>query len=182
MSNDLKQMLKYTRACTNALPDSKGNWGCCTRPYCDFAHSLQELRFPPCLYGEQCNRQRTCPRMHPDETHDSFIARVKPQIPNLPQTSELTRRPTRRDEMPNISALSIKDDGVGLIVEFEDEQPGGTEWTPQTVQIGDPDHNQAIVNLSKKLAPTLELFTSLLKTTEAHMHSIGVYAYTVKFF
>ena len=171
----LRQSLRCTRACTNTLPDSKGNWGCCTRVHCDFAHSLQELRFPPCKYGEQCNRQYTCPRMHPGESRDSFIARAKPQIPNLPQTDELTRRPPQR----------APDTPLGLTVELDDEQPGSTEWTPQTVQIGvpgDPIHNQAIVNLSRKLVPNPEILKDILQTTEVLMNSIDVYVYTVKFF
>jgi hypothetical protein len=85
-------------------------YGVCTRTYCTFAHSMAELRLPMCGYGANCNRKKggydkktgqfsasmKCQFMHPDETTVQYYERTGKDKPDLPLTSEKTRKPSKK--------------------------------------------------------------------------------------
>jgi hypothetical protein len=87
-------------------------YGVCTRVYCTFAHSMAELRLPMCGYGANCNRKKggydkktgqfsasmKCQFMHPDETTNQYYERTGKEKPDLPLTSEKTRKPFKKEE------------------------------------------------------------------------------------
>ena len=68
---------------------------------CQFAHSLDELRMAPCLFGTRCrfvtwkdgmylkSGERYCNYMHPDETRENYLERIgldkfKPKVFKIP--------------------------------------------------------------------------------------------------
>lgn len=105
--------LTATRPCLNIERklDEHGRlneeYGVCTRSYCTFAHSMAELRVPECGYGVNCNRKKggydrntgkfleslKCQFHHPDETVVQYYERTGKEKPDLPATSEKTRKP-----------------------------------------------------------------------------------------
>ena len=49
----------------------------CTNPTCGFAHSSEEMQFPKCNFGNNCNRfDYGCKFVHPCETIDQYKLRV----------------------------------------------------------------------------------------------------------
>ena len=108
-AQEISKTLAYTKPCNNVLRkicENTGNvcsdYGVCQREVCTFAHSLSELKLPPCGFGDKCNRKhgsmdprtrkidtsRKCQFFHPCETTDQFYLRTGSEKPDLPQTSE----------------------------------------------------------------------------------------------
>ena len=100
------ERLCLTKSCNRVIRDPHGNFGVCTRVGCTFAHSLDELRVPSCLFdidivkGIRCNRRpgangsRTvCRFKHLDESTEEFRKRMGIVLPDLPETSEEVYKP-----------------------------------------------------------------------------------------
>ena len=51
--------LKKTKFC-----EILKKYGKCHRKFCNFAHSEEELCFPICAFGSECNRKDTCRFIH----------------------------------------------------------------------------------------------------------------------
>lgn len=71
------QKLKNTKMCIYALKGKK-----CPRKDCWFAHSEEEFRkYTPCFFGIACidinNRSKPCKYIHPHETEEEYIQRIK---------------------------------------------------------------------------------------------------------
>lgn len=75
-----------TKPCrfTTSLGDG-GGFTRCKNIECKFAHSLAELRIPPCFFGDKCDRKERCRFLHPDETVIERYEKLKKPLPNLPQ-------------------------------------------------------------------------------------------------
>jgi hypothetical protein len=111
---DIAKTLSFTKPCQfcTKKQEDKDEWGVCYRETCTFAHSLEELQLAPCAFGSNCNRKNgtinrqtgkidttqhfRCQFKHPDETNDEFYTRTGRVQPDLPPTSEKTRKPTPR--------------------------------------------------------------------------------------
>ncbi len=104
--------LKCTKPCQYVCRETpESDWGVCYREVCTFAHSKAELKLPPCAFGERCNRihgsrdyrtgkvdhSRKCQFQHPGETADQFYTRTHQTAPDLPETSEKTHQPKKRE-------------------------------------------------------------------------------------
>ena len=82
-------------------------FGVCTRPQCTFAHSLEEMQVPSCLFDTNCRfihgkidrstRKRIpdtrCRFRHSFETINEWIKRSGVKRDPLPETSEYSRKP-----------------------------------------------------------------------------------------
>ena len=82
-------------------------FGVCTRPECTFAHSLEEMQVPSCLFDSNCRfihgkidrstRKRIpdthCRFRHSFETINEWIKRSGVKRDPLPETSEHSRKP-----------------------------------------------------------------------------------------
>tara|TARA_Y100000389_G_scaffold18504_1_gene16083 strand:- start:4463 stop:5371 length:909 start_codon:yes stop_codon:yes gene_type:complete len=119
MSNKDKmaKALSCTKACRNIQKDPEtGKFGVCVRKYCTFAHSMDELQPARCSFDLVCRfrngriidwNTRTiapgskCKFRHSDETVDQYYARSGMTRPDLPPTSEHTRKiPEQPKEQP----------------------------------------------------------------------------------
>ena len=93
--------LLCTKACHFCKKNEAGEWGVCSREKCTFAHSLSELQLSQCSFGDNCKRKNgsnSCQFKHPDETNDKYYSRTGIEKPDLPETSEMTRKPKSREE------------------------------------------------------------------------------------
>lgn len=89
------ESLYCTRPCNKVVRESKDqNYGVCNLATCSYAHSLSQYRIPPCAFGSRCYRardaERPCAFIHPYETREDYYRRTGKDIPDLPETSELT--------------------------------------------------------------------------------------------
>jgi hypothetical protein len=111
----IAKSLQGTKACRHVLKD-KGDgkvaedFGVCYREHCTFAHSLADLKLPPCAFGNDCNRRngtynrktrkvdksKKCQFCHDDEQPAAFYKRTGRKAPDLPETSEKSRQPKPR--------------------------------------------------------------------------------------
>lgn len=112
-AKDTAKKLTRTKPCKNVT-----DYGICTRQACTFAHSLEEWVPPPCGFGRKCYRQSgkkdfntglvlpntRCQFKHPDETTEEYFKRTDTSLPNLPQTSENTRK----EHVDNNPAIQYK--------------------------------------------------------------------------
>jgi len=98
--NETAKALLRTKECrnvvVNCIPGS-GIYGVCTREHCTFAHSLDEYSSPKCSFDLSCrfrwpNQTKNCRFKHSDETEEWYRTRSKVPYPNLPSTSENTRK------------------------------------------------------------------------------------------
>ena len=102
----------YTKPCKNIEKvDGSDERGVCTRDVCTYAHSLEEYKVPKCLFGDKCYRKdqtgdRSCTYMHPKENLDEYFARTGKSRPDLPETSEFTRRPEPRKDVPVVPVVT----------------------------------------------------------------------------
>ena len=93
--------LLCTKACHFCKKNEAGEWGVCSREKCTFAHSLSELQLSQCSFGDNCKRKNgsnSCQFKHPDESNDKYYSRTGIEKPDLPETSEMTRKPKSREE------------------------------------------------------------------------------------
>ena len=93
--------LLCTKACHFCKKNEAGEWGVCSREKCTFAHSLSELQLSQCSFGDNCKRKNgsnSCQFKHPDETNDKYYSRTGIEKPDLPETSEMTRKPKSRED------------------------------------------------------------------------------------
>lgn len=117
----LAKSLVATKACNNVKPCEKGGYTVCYREKCSFAHSLEELNDPMCGFDSSCRFRNGRPRRdgtldpngkcicrHSDETRDAWLHRTGRKIPNLPETSENTRKPTSRKNTTETSPKKIE--------------------------------------------------------------------------
>jgi hypothetical protein len=74
IKHDLKKTNK-TKFCLNVIETGK-----CLRKSCGFAHSLKELNFPSCLFGDNC-KKNNCLYKHPCENDEEFKERTNFKIP-----------------------------------------------------------------------------------------------------
>lgn len=105
---DLSKTLACTKPCNHVLKktDESGvvseEYGVCYREICTFAHSLDELQLPRCAFGDKCYRRNDksnlCQFSHPGESMDQFYSRTGKEKPDLPQTSEETRKPKKQEK------------------------------------------------------------------------------------
>jgi len=79
----LAKNLECTRACNNVSRHGRCNRGTA----CKFAHSLEKLNDPSCLFGNDCRQKGNCRFKHVDETREEFYARTYKKMPNLPATA-----------------------------------------------------------------------------------------------
>lgn len=123
---EISKTLVYTKPCNNVLKkvNETGQvyYGVCQRDVCTFAHSLSELKLPPCGYGDNCNRKhgsmdprtrnvdtyRKCQFFHPCETTDQFYMRTGCEKPDLPQTSEKSWLPKSKQMKESMKAEQEK--------------------------------------------------------------------------
>ena len=99
--------LACTKACHNVVRDKEtGEFGVCWRKVCTFAHSEEELQPPRCSFDLTCrfkqgrNDRKTrklipgsqCKFHHSDETIEEYYKRSGTKLPDLPPTSEKTRK------------------------------------------------------------------------------------------
>ena len=99
--------LTCTKACRNVARDKEtGEFGVCLRKVCTFAHSNAELQPPWCSFDRTCRfkhgrtdrktRKRIpgsqCKFIHGDETVEEYYKRSGTKRPDLPPTSEKTRK------------------------------------------------------------------------------------------
>ena len=111
--------LYRTQACRNVKRRADGGYEKCTRKNCTFAHNVEELRDPPCHYGDVCRNYR-CKYRHPRETRQEYYCRTNRFIPDIPlrppQKVVLDRSPLMSDgdiydlekSMDNLSLSSSK--------------------------------------------------------------------------
>jgi len=98
--------LTRTRACSNVTPkEGSEDYGTCDRAMCSFAHSLEELKDPMCSFDSSCrtikgkrtetgiDTSKTCMFRHSFESRDEWTTRTGKTLPNLPRTSEQSRKP-----------------------------------------------------------------------------------------
>jgi hypothetical protein len=104
----------HTKPCKNIEKTDGETYGVCTRDVCTYAHSLQEYKVPRCVFGDKCYRRdqagdRACAYMHPKENLDSYCDRTGKSKPDLPESSESTRRPEPRKIVPVVPVPTPKD-------------------------------------------------------------------------
>ena len=56
-------------------------YGTCNRKLCNFAHSLDELVFPRCAFGENCKKKSFCMFLHPTEEIREYKERIHFFVP-----------------------------------------------------------------------------------------------------
>ena len=74
--DQVTQYLKKTKFCQIMIEK-----GFCHREVCNFAHSMKEFVFPDCAFKENCRKKTTCGFKHPNETLDSYKARIRFIVP-----------------------------------------------------------------------------------------------------
>lgn len=92
---EIVSALLCTRACLFCKRKESGEWGVCFREKCTFAHSLSELQLPICGFGDNCKRKsgpNSCQFKHPAENTEQYYSRTGLVKPDLPETSEQTRK------------------------------------------------------------------------------------------
>jgi len=102
--------LVCTKVCIHIARQTNGEYGVCYRETCSFAHSEQELQDPPCAYGTRCvpRRNNVCQFRHPNETREEYYARTGKTKPDVPATSEKTRRPRPYNKAPEAKPVETK--------------------------------------------------------------------------
>jgi hypothetical protein len=104
----IKNTLLRTRACKNVCRESiDSEYGVCYRMKCDFAHSMLELNDPVCSFDNRCrffygkprrdgsiDHVDMCKFRHSNENREEWIKRTGRTLPDLPETSDETHKPT----------------------------------------------------------------------------------------
>ena len=111
-----------TKPCHNVLRENETEFGVCQLPTCDYAHSLDELCPPKCIFGTQCKYKggklhpvlltidltTKCKYLHPDETEEQWITRANIVPPRLPPTSEKSRDPQPVTVQPEPQPVTVQ--------------------------------------------------------------------------
>lgn len=101
-----------TRACNNVTRKNENDkYGVCYRTECMFAHSLSELKDPMCSFDESCrfrwgkptqdgsrDPSNRCQFRHSSESIYEWLERTGRKLPDLPLTSEKTRKPRKIEQ------------------------------------------------------------------------------------
>lgn len=104
----IAKSLFCTRPCNNVKRENQDSpYGCCYRETCSFAHSMSEINDPMCSFDITCrfrwgkpqrdgpiDDKTKCQFRHSDETRQEWVKRTGRTLPDLPETSENTRKPT----------------------------------------------------------------------------------------
>ena len=107
LKEEIKKLLSCTSPC-KWVTGTNGKFGTCYRPNCNFAHSMQSFKPPPCKFEDSCRfihgvkdtkgtliKESKCTRFHPcDKTITLWLKRSGVTPPNLPPTEEESRKPT----------------------------------------------------------------------------------------
>ena len=89
-----------TKACNNVRLEGN-RYTTCTRPYCTYAHSINELNTMICRYGKKCRHkysERVCTFKHPDENEIEWLARAQIRLPQ--ETAPFEPSGPRRKKSP----------------------------------------------------------------------------------
>ena len=111
---EIKKILSCTSPC-KWVAGTNGKFGTCYRPNCNFAHSMQSFKPPPCKFEDSCRfihgvkdtkgtliKESKCTRFHPcDKTITNWLKRSGVTPPNLPPTEEESRKPTPPKTTPS---------------------------------------------------------------------------------
>jgi len=112
--------LTRTQPCHFVGKKDDGKYGCCFREECSFAHGWDELRVQSCSFGGKCFRQETdCYYIHPEESLQDYFSRTHKKKPDLPPTSENTRKPKRTKQ----SKADMKKEQIRAIEEIKPRMP-----------------------------------------------------------
>lgn len=89
---------KHIIPCRN-ITQKDGNWGCCEREWCDFAHSFKDLKDPLCRYGDNCRIAYKCKFRHLGENREAFYSRTGNTIPKVApaEDHDKVRKPTKKN-------------------------------------------------------------------------------------
>ena len=68
--------LKKTKFCKLLIEQGR-----CNREICNFAHTVKEIVFPFCAFGNECSKKQDCSFRHPNESIDSYKNRIQFTIP-----------------------------------------------------------------------------------------------------
>jgi hypothetical protein len=104
----IKNTLLRTLACKHVCRESiDSDYGVCYRTKCDFAHSMLELNDPVCSFDNRCrffygkprrdgsiDYAEMCKFRHSNENRQEWIKRTGRTLPDLPETSDETHKPT----------------------------------------------------------------------------------------
>jgi hypothetical protein len=133
-----------TKPCHNVLRENETEFGVCQLPTCDYAHSLDELCPPKCIFGTQCKYKggklhpvlltidstTKCKYLHPDETEEQWITRANIVPPRLPPTSEKSRDPQPVTVQPEPQPVTVQPEPQLVTVQPEPQLPPRT-YQPQ---------------------------------------------------
>ena len=104
--DNISKTLSCTRVCNNVKRASpEDEYSICYRENCSFAHSLDEFKDTMCGFDKVCRFRKgtllpdgtydkniVCMFRHSDESSDFWMNRTRRTLPDLPQTSEKTRK------------------------------------------------------------------------------------------
>jgi hypothetical protein len=76
------QRLAKTKPCNNFL-----KYGECNRKVCTFAHSLEELKDPVCIFDDTCLNGYNCRYKHSTESQEQYYTRCKIKLPDFTPSS-----------------------------------------------------------------------------------------------
>jgi hypothetical protein len=116
----IKNTLVRTRACNNVCRESiDSEYGVCYRMKCDFAHSMLELNDPTCSFDNRCrffygkprsdgsiDHVAMCKFRHSNENREEWIKRTGRVLPDLPENSDETHKPTE-SKTSNIQEVPV---------------------------------------------------------------------------
>lgn len=68
--------LKKTKFCKLLIEQGR-----CNREVCNFAHTVKEIVFPFCAFGNECSKKQDCSFRHPNEPIDTYKNRIQFTIP-----------------------------------------------------------------------------------------------------
>ena len=138
--------LVCTKACRNVTTlNEKGEFGVCTREYCTFAHSEEELTLPWCTFDQTCRFKNgrfvnfntntlipdsQCKFRHSDETIENYYRRSGKKRPYLPATSVNSRKPNKR--IPTSTAPTQPCEHKPISASTAPTQPLKSRWEQTT--------------------------------------------------
>ena len=68
--------LKKTKFCKLLIEQGR-----CNREVCNFAHTVKEIVFPFCAFGNECSKKQDCAFRHPNESIEGYKNRIQFTIP-----------------------------------------------------------------------------------------------------